>query len=344
MGRPSLGTALDSIAAQRHAAIEVVLVAAAGHAHPQPPSHCGRHPIRFVRSEQRLLRPDAANAGLDAATGDWITFLDDDDRILPWHVSGLVEAAHAVPEAMVLYSLARAVFADGTVQSFGQPFCLMQLYERNFIHLSTALIARSPRVAGCRFDSRLDMHEDWDFFLQLAHCVPLHFVPLQSFEWHADAGESGGGGGRNHDAMKFASLRDQVYEKWATARDALIDQVQELLKASVGAAQRGDYALARASCHRVLDISQNDPYALNVLASVDRLSGDLPAARRVLAIALAVRPQDASLYYNMALLCRELADRDGAVAAAGRAVVLEPDNLQYLQLQAALRQHAAPAV
>ena len=177
MARPSLRATLASIANQHDASVEAIVVAACGALHPPMDEACGPHALRLVTSEVPLARAVAANAGLDAASGDWVTFLDDDDVYLPGHLGGLVAAHAEAPEAGVIHSYARAVFADGRVERFGQPFSLIELYERNFIHLSTALIAREVLDAPVRFDETLEIHEDWDFFLQLAQKTAFHFVP-----------------------------------------------------------------------------------------------------------------------------------------------------------------------
>src|SRR6476659_1759182 len=107
VGRLSLETALASIALQDNCRIEVLVVAASGGEHPSVPTRAGPHLVRLVASAVPLTRPIAANAGLDAASGDWITFLDDDDRLLPGHISGLVQAAER-HSAKVVHSFARA--------------------------------------------------------------------------------------------------------------------------------------------------------------------------------------------------------------------------------------------
>ena len=119
-----------------------------------------------VQSESRLARADAADAGMRAAQGDWITFLDDDDVLLPSHISGLVEAQRNAGDCLVVHTLARARFADGSEQTVGQPFAPIELYQRNFIHLSMALVARELVTRGCRFDETLEILQDWDFFIQ----------------------------------------------------------------------------------------------------------------------------------------------------------------------------------
>ena len=344
MARPSLDAALAALAAQDYPRLEVVVVAACGAAHPEVPPNAGAHPLRLVRSDAALSRPRAGNVGLLHARGDWITFLDDDDVCLAEHVSGLVQAATSAATGdatvEVVYSYARARFRNGTEQRFGLPYSLMELYERNFIHLSTALIARGAVEGGCRFDESLDVHEDWDFFLQLAQRRPLHFVPRETFVWNADAGSSGAGGGANQDDPRFAAYRDRVYAKWGAQRDALVDRVEPLLHAAANAAQRGELAVASATCEQVLQISPNDPFALNLRAMIERAGNDLAASRRTQEMAAAVRPHDPDFAYNLALVCRDTGDLAAARGHVARALVLDPTNARARALASALA--AAP--
>ena len=334
--RPTLPQALASIAAQDHPQVEVVVVGAAGPGHSPQPERCGPHPLRFVACAARRNRPEAANDGLDAATGDWITFLDDDDVFLPGHLSGLMAARTEAPDAGVVHCFARATFADGRTQRFGQPFNLVQLYARNFMHLSTAIFARAVAARGCRFDETLATHQDWDFFLQLAQLTTFHFVPRETFAWHAEAGGSGAGGGANQDDATFARYRDLVYAKWARQRDALIERVEPMLRAGAQAAARGDHAAAEARCREVLAASPNDPWALNLRAAIERATGRLREARRTQQLAVAVCPQDPTLTFNLALLYRAHGELDLARRCCDRAVALDADFAAAKKLRAEL--------
>ena len=120
--RPTLPAALAAIGAQDFPLVEAVVVAASGPTHPPAPQHVGGHPVRFVASAVPLSRPLAANAGLDAARGSWITFLDDDDTIAADHVSGLVDMTRKAPDVLAVYSLAEARFRDGRTQTWGEAF------------------------------------------------------------------------------------------------------------------------------------------------------------------------------------------------------------------------------
>jgi tetratricopeptide (TPR) repeat protein len=324
MARPTLGAALASVAAQQGVTAEALVVAACGPSHPPLPAACGPHALRLVASERPLPRAQAANAGLDAAQGRWTTFLDDDDVFLPDHLAGLLAAAAQAPDAQVITSYAKGVFRDGHVEWFGQPFSLAQLYERNFIHLSATIFARALGEAGCRFDESLEILEDWEFMLQLAQRARFHFVPLGSFQWHADAGDSGAAGGANHDPAKFALHRERIYAKWGPAHDALVERTAPLLGRAAALAQSGNLAAADALCGEVLVISANDPWALSLRAMLLRRAGRLADARGAQALAAAVRPQDAGFVYNLALLDRDAGDVDAARRNARKATALDP--------------------
>jgi tetratricopeptide (TPR) repeat protein len=334
--RPTLERALESIGAQDYPDVEAVVVAASGPGHPAVPAHVGRHRVVFAPSLMHLSRPDAANAGLDAATGDWITFLDDDDTLSPDHVSGLVAATRNAPEALAVYTLARARFADGRTETWGRPYALIQLYERNFIHLSTALFSRTLVARGCRFDPQFEIMQDWDFFLQIAQHTHFHFEPRQTFEWHADAGSSGAGGGANQDDARFVRFRDMIYAKWASAHEALIDSVTAKLQAAQARAQQHDLSGAETLVREVLAMSPNDPFALNMLAMLQRSQGRIADARATLETAVAIRPDDPSFLFNLALLCRATGDIEAARGCCWRALEMDSGFAPASDLLAAL--------
>ena len=318
MARATLRRTLASIAAQRDVALEVIVVGASGAAHPPLPAAAGAHPLRFVASASPLARPAAANAGLDAARGDWIILLDDDDEWRDGHLRGLLDGASARPQAGVVHSLAE-VHVDGEpARPFGQPMALSELYRRNCICFGAALIARALVQAGVRCDESLAIHEDWDLFLQCAQRAPFRFVRQRTFVWNAGAGESGAGGGANLDLAKVNRVGDDVRRKWAAARAATVAALRPALGRAVAAVQRGAWHDAAIEAADVLRRFPNEPDALAVMAAVERASGRLAQAQSAQALASMVRPDDASLVYNLALICRERGDLAAMRKCAGR--------------------------
>lgn len=177
MDRPSLSDALDSVALQTYPHIEVVLVDALGN-HRDMGAWCGRFPLRMAGKGKSLQRGGAANAGLDAAKGDYLIFLDDDDWFEADHIARLVREIQAHPEVRVVYSGVKCIDAEGKslATQFATPFDATQLVAGNYIPIHAALFARTLLDAGCRVDESFDVYEDWDFWVQASRFTDFLFI------------------------------------------------------------------------------------------------------------------------------------------------------------------------
>ncbi|AGA32837.1 glycosyl transferase, group 2 family protein [Thioalkalivibrio nitratireducens DSM 14787] len=171
VGRPQLVEALRSIAAQTYPWIEVVLVDAAAQGDLGSSDWVGPHPVRRVGGDRRLLRSAAANAGLDAARGAYIAFLDEDDWYEPNHIQRLVDALEEQSNVVIAYSGVRRIRTteEGRIEDLGvfdEPFDASRLWLENIIPINAVLLRANAIRGHCRFDENLDLHEDWDFWLQ----------------------------------------------------------------------------------------------------------------------------------------------------------------------------------
>jgi glycosyltransferase involved in cell wall biosynthesis len=218
-GRATLERTLGRIAAQTYRPLEIVLVDASGALAPR--AEFKDIPVRFVQ-RGRLARAPAANAGLDAATGSVLAFLDEDDEIEPAHVEDLVRAMRAARGARVAYSQTRLVDASGrTERIFGGPFNRMALFRSNYLAIHAVAFERSLVAEGCRFDESLAMFEDWDFWLQASMRTAFAFTGNPTAIYHAAAGQSGAGSGANLDREALIAHRERLMRKWEPARRAL---------------------------------------------------------------------------------------------------------------------------
>ncbi len=208
--RAYLTQALDSVALQTYPHIEVVVLAVRP-GHRPLGDHCGKFPLRLVPTELPVMRSAAANRAMDAAQGEFMIFLDDDDWMMPGHVARLAEVLVRLPQTQAVYTGIGLVDAEGKPkgQSFDLPFDPIRQIAGNLTPIHAVLFRAGVLDQGCRFDESLDRLEDWDFWLQLAKLAPMVHLPGVSAVYrihessgvHSDTGPEG-----------IATRR--IYEKW----------------------------------------------------------------------------------------------------------------------------------
>lgn len=115
----------------------------------------------------------ARNAGLAAATGRWLLFLDGDDWIDPAFFRTMLDALDAAPDAVAAFCAYRRVMPDGTMTSpriaaqvAGDPLGAFARSCAAAIH--TVLIDRAALVRAGGFDPALVTCEDWDLWQRVA--------------------------------------------------------------------------------------------------------------------------------------------------------------------------------
>lgn len=183
MGDPHLPRTIASVLAQTYPRLELVIVAAHGQTEPPDALPSTHHiPMRWIGGTRALNRPQAANAALDAARGDCVIFLDDDDLWLPDHIQVLVSARLQQTDIKAVHTDVRVVDQDGKeLTRYDQPYARARLAFTNVFPIHSVLFDRAVcQSAKLRFDETLPVLEDWDFWLQLAEHTGFAHVPVMS--------------------------------------------------------------------------------------------------------------------------------------------------------------------
>jgi glycosyltransferase involved in cell wall biosynthesis len=138
----------------------------------------------------------ARRAGIERSTGDWIAFLDADDRWRPEKLARQAEALARHPEVRWLTADGRYV-ADGTVlreswlADYFEPVreltgdLLAPLLERCFPLTSATLVARAAYDAVGGLDPTLVHSHDYDLWLRLAARHPGAVLAERLVDYHA---------------------------------------------------------------------------------------------------------------------------------------------------------------
>ena len=302
MDRPTLDRALDSAAAQTWPNLEIVVVAACGARHRELPSDYRGRPLRFVVSARGALqRADAANACLEAAHGEWLNFLDDDDELLPAHIETLLSAKRG--DARVIYSRARIHDSEGKFTGHcGFASFPVQLYFQNRSHPAATLFHRSLVDEGARFDSQFIVREDHDFGVNLASRTSYHFVDAATCIWNAHDGESGYGHGNNVDDASLVVYYEMLHKKWSKLFDGWLREPEALIFYGQHSLRSGDAAVACDCLERALALRPNDINAINLCGMANYHAGNLDRAETLLTDASRRVPNHAGVTRNLEMV------------------------------------------
>jgi glycosyltransferase involved in cell wall biosynthesis len=139
----------------------------------------------------RVGRSAARNAGVEAASGDYVAFLDADDVSLPDRIPRQRDALDANPEAVLCFGAVRVV--DDRLDPIERWRTILepryeQLVEGGAdyeailashcpIYTSATMVRRAPFLDSGGYDRRIDAYEDLDLYLRLARHGPLVPAP-----------------------------------------------------------------------------------------------------------------------------------------------------------------------
>jgi hypothetical protein len=163
--------------------------------------------------DRAMNRPRAANAALQAAKGEWLIFLDDDDLWTPDHVQRLVNAAQANGQVRAVHSDVQVVDQDGReLTRYDRPWLPQRMAFTNVLPIHSVLFDASlVREHGCSFDESMPVLEDWDFWLQVTRHTDVLHVPGVSaiYRYRDRSGLNSVDGAHQHRVW-----RDHVLGRW----------------------------------------------------------------------------------------------------------------------------------
>ena len=265
--RPALlAEALASLAEGTWRRAEVVLVNDGG----EPPAVPDGYPLPVVRVDLAASqgRAAAAQAGVAAATGDFVAFLDDDDLVAPEHLETLAGLTAAAGVRVAYTDAAVAVYElspDGgwvcreRRLPYSRDFDADVLRVDNYIPFNTLLIERRLFAEAGPFDVSLPFFEDWDFLIRLAALTPFHHLARVTCEYrHFRGGGHHIFGERPRERGDFLAVKARVLAKHAAhlSPESLARAV-DTLRAELVSEREG-----RAASRRELEARRADLDAL----------------------------------------------------------------------------------
>jgi len=259
-----LPAALASVFAQTHPAVEAVVVNDGSDDATDAVARGFLPRIRYVAQANAGLSA-ARNAGIGAATGEYLLFLDADDLLHARAIEWLVGAAAGRGAALAVCGWRK--FATDPAVPIGADFivppgpALPRLIHANLAPPNAYLCTRALVDAVGRFERGLRSCEDWDLWLRLA-LAGAAFVPVP----HVGAyyRQTPGSMSTNHERML------------ATRTEVLLRAHAELARNPAALAQwGGELATAALRVRRRLRVQHGRP---DLIAAVSELLADLARA------------------------------------------------------------------
>jgi glycosyltransferase involved in cell wall biosynthesis len=194
---PYVPHAIESALGQTYPNIEVVIVNDGSPTHTELLKPYLQHPKVVYKWKANGGTASALNAGIRAASGDYIAWLSSDDRFYPWKLAR--QLAWMIPRrALISFTDYDVIDENGQVtrQSAGHHFATYQEFCRTFltgnpINGCTVLAHRKLLMDAGLFNERLPYTHDYDLWFRIVLAgVDFHYVPenLTQYRVHSAMG------------------------------------------------------------------------------------------------------------------------------------------------------------
>ena len=168
-----LHEAIDSALGQTYREFEVIVIDDGSSDKTEDIALSYGSKINFIKTSNQGVAK-ARNTGIEAATGEFVAFLDSDDI---WESNKLERQIMAVEEGYRFVYTDTVSFGLNAMSelhiSAGEPLpsgmILQQLVERNFIATSSVLLDRELAIRIGGFDPKIPIVDDWDMWLRVSN-------------------------------------------------------------------------------------------------------------------------------------------------------------------------------
>jgi GT2 family glycosyltransferase/glycosyltransferase involved in cell wall biosynthesis/2-polyprenyl-3-methyl-5-hydroxy-6-metoxy-1,4-benzoquinol methylase/tetratricopeptide (TPR) repeat protein len=160
------------------------------------------------------------NTGLRQASGKYVCYLDDDDRLLPHHLRTLVTHLESSGDKIAYTDAWRVherlinhtVTEVGRDQPYSDEFNPHQLLIGNYFPVLCLMHERAILDEVGTFDESLFAHEDWDLWIRMATKYPFKHLAVTTaeFTWRTD-----GSSMSSESKEVFVRTAEIIYRKYA---------------------------------------------------------------------------------------------------------------------------------
>lgn len=173
--------------------------------------------INYVRVERNQGVAGARNIGLVASSGEFVSFLDDDDTRMPGSLDHQLGILKSEPQAGLIYGQAFYGDQEGNpTDRFYPADCpqgdlFWKLLCRNFIPCGSAVFRRSCLSRVGLLDDSIAGLDDWDLWVRIGEIYPIMALGVPVITWRRSTPSSGQG---TSNAAQMVSLSVRQFHRW----------------------------------------------------------------------------------------------------------------------------------
>jgi glycosyltransferase involved in cell wall biosynthesis len=237
----SFRRALDSALAQTEADLEVLVIddGSSTDTAERVVSERADSRVRYIRFAEHRGVSAARNAGVLAATGKYVAFLDDDDERLPEKLERQVETLEQADESVCAVYTARFTIDEArdrmATTRFPRQF---RPAAGNAVTMSSVLVKRQYLIGAGTFDEEFEAGADYDMWIRLAQRFDFVYLDLPLVKYYVHPGSV-----------------SSDYRKRRRASELLLKKHWALFAANRADLAR-EYASLGMTCHHEGDIAE----------------------------------------------------------------------------------------
>jgi len=157
--------AIQSVLGQSYTNIEIIVIDDSTYEETQKVLDPLGGQIRYIRNQESRGAPYSRNIGIDAARGDAIAFLDDDDLWLPEKTMTQLRWLEKYP--LVTCNYITELKGRRYFVRYPDIISYEDLLTVNALGSCSFVMVDGQAVKGCYFDENLKAGQDWDFWLSI---------------------------------------------------------------------------------------------------------------------------------------------------------------------------------
>lgn len=216
--RNFIAEAIESVIDQTYRPLELIIVNDGGESIAElVMQYSEQITLRYFDLEKNFGRSYAANFGIAQANGQYLSFLDDDDILYPFHFTELID--NFDNDKDIIYADALKAVQEKSEQSYltvdyfleySEEFSLAKLQKGNFIPLQ-CLLFKKDVFEQVKFNEEYHCLEDWDVLLSCATVFTFqHYQQITSeYRYRLDCTNTSG-----QDLEHWAATEELISRKY----------------------------------------------------------------------------------------------------------------------------------